>query len=36
MSLISFDKLLSIIETVCEILLSAISKIKPAKDDDSE
>lgn len=32
MSLISFDRLLSIIETVCEILLSAISRLK--KDDD--
>lgn len=32
MSIFSFDKLLSIIETVCEILLSAIGKLK--KDDD--
>lgn len=36
MSLISFDRLLSIIETVCEILLTAISKLKSPKDDDPE
>lgn len=32
MSLLSFDRLLSILETVCEIILSAIDKLK--KDDE--
>lgn len=35
MSIISFDKLLSIIETICEIILSAIQKIKPQNLEDS-
>lgn len=34
MSLLSFDRLLSILETVCEIILSAIDKLK--KDDDND
>lgn len=31
MSLISFDRLLGIIETICEIILSAVERLK--KDD---
>lgn len=34
MSLISFDRLLSIVETICDIILAAISRLK--KEDDSE
>lgn len=34
MSLISFDRLLSIIETICDIILSAISRLK--KEDTEE
>lgn len=33
MSLTSFDRLLSIIETVCEIILSAISRLKKDVDE---
>lgn len=33
MSIISFDRLLSIIETICDIILSAIQRLK--KDDES-
>lgn len=32
MSIISFDRLLSIIETICDIILSAVERLK--KDDD--
>lgn len=34
MSLVSFDRLLSIIETICDIILSAIQRIK--KEDTEE
>lgn len=33
MSIISFDRLLGIIETICEIILSAVERLKK---DDSE
>lgn len=36
MSIISFDRLLSIVETVCEILLTAISKLKSPSVEESE
>lgn len=34
MSLISFDRLLGILETVCEIILAAIKRIKSNDPDD--
>lgn len=34
MSIISFDRLLAIIETICDIILSAISRLKKEDDPD--
>lgn len=33
MSIFSFDKLLQIVETVCEILLGAINRLQDKKED---
>lgn len=36
MSLISFDKILKIIETICKVLLKAIGVISPDSNDDED
>lgn len=36
MSIFSFERLLGILETVCEIILAAIGKLKPPVDDSAE
>lgn len=36
MSLLSFDKILKIIETICKVLLKAIGVISPDTKDDSD
>lgn len=36
MSLLSFDKILKIIETICKVLLKAIGVISPDSKDDED
>lgn len=36
MSLLSFDKILKIIETICKVLLKAIGVISPDSNDDED
>lgn len=36
MSLISFDRLLSIVETICDIILAAINRLKSPSEEKSE
>lgn len=36
MSLLSFDKILKIIETICKVLLKAIGVLSPDSNDDED